>query len=97
MANGANPGKPLIASDRVEGTPVYDQQGKAVGTIKRLMIGKMTGRVAYAVMSFGGFLDPHEYAIPWDKLTYDPALGGYRTDISENELRGCPRWAPSWD
>jgi hypothetical protein len=42
-------------------------------------------------------LDPHEYAIPWDKLTYDPALGGYRTDISENELRGCPRWAPSWD
>jgi hypothetical protein len=90
-------GKPLIESDRVEGTLVYNQQGKTAGSIKRLMIGKMSGRVAYAVMSFGGFLGvgTHEYAVPWDKLTYDPTLGGYRTDITESELHGAPRWVPS--
>jgi PRC-barrel domain len=46
-------GKPLIESDRVEGTTVYDPQGNDIGSIKRLMIEKMSGHVAYAVMSFG--------------------------------------------
>lgn len=49
-------GKPLIESDRVEGTTVYDPGGNNIGSIKRLMIEKMSGRVAYAVMSFEGFL-----------------------------------------
>ncbi len=49
-------GKPLIESDRVEGTTVYDPSGNNIGSIKRLMIEKISGRVAYAVMSFGGFL-----------------------------------------
>ena len=47
----------LIESDRVEGTTtVYDPRGKSIGSIKRLMIEKVSGRVAYAVLSFGGFL-----------------------------------------
>jgi sporulation protein YlmC with PRC-barrel domain len=60
-------GKPLIESDRVEGTTVYDPRGNDIGSIKRLMIDKLSGRVAYAVMSFGGFLGigKDEYAIPW--------------------------------
>ena len=49
-------GKPLIESDPVEGTTVYDASGNKIGSIKRLMIDKVGGRVAYAVMSFGGFL-----------------------------------------
>ena len=77
-------GKPLIESDRVEGTTVYDRQGNNVGSIKRLMIEKLSGRVAYAVMSFGSFLGMggEEHAIPWSKLTYDTRLDGYQTDIS---------------
>ncbi len=47
-------GKPLIESDRVEGTTVYDPNGNSIGSIKRLMIEKISGHVAYAVMSFGG-------------------------------------------
>jgi hypothetical protein len=49
------------------------------------MIEKISGRVAYAVMSFGGFLGmgSDEHMIPWSKLTYDTSLGGYRTDITE--------------
>ena len=57
---GAMTGKPLIESDRVEGTTVYDPQGNNIGSIKRLMIEKLSGRVAYAVMSFGGlYCVPH--------------------------------------
>lgn len=44
----------LIASDRVEGTGVYDPQGKRIGKVERLVIDKAGGRIAYAVLSFGG-------------------------------------------
>jgi PRC-barrel domain len=81
MAQQSGPamtGKPLIESDRVEGTAVYDPTGNNIGSIKRLMIEKISGRVAYAVMSFGGFLGmgTEEHAVPWNKLTYDTNLGG---------------------
>ena len=91
-ASGAMTGKPLIESDRVEGTAVHDPQGNHLGSIKRLMIEKISGKVAYAVMSFGGFLGmgEDEHTIPWSKLTYDTSLGGYRTDITEEQLRGAP-------
>ncbi|WP_114948310.1 PRC-barrel domain-containing protein [Microvirga calopogonii] len=89
-ASGEMTGKPLIASDRVEGTAVYDLQGNHLGSIKRLMIEKISGKVAYAVMSFGGFLGMDEHTIPWSRLTYDTSLGGYRTDITEEQLRGAP-------
>ena len=46
----------LIGSDKVEGTPVYRSNGDSVGQIERVMIDKLSGKVAYAVMSFGGFL-----------------------------------------
>jgi hypothetical protein len=88
-------GKPLIESDKVEGTTVYDPHGNDVGSIKRLMIEKLSGKVAYAVMSFGGFLGmgAEEHAVPWNKLTYDTNLGGYRTDITEQQLRGAPAFS----
>ena len=89
---GVTTGKPLIESDRVEGATVYDLTGNNIGSIKRLMIEKVSGKVAYAVMSFGGFLGmaADEHTIPWSKLDYDTGLGGYRTDITEEQLRGAP-------
>jgi PRC-barrel domain len=83
---------PLIGSDRVEGTAVYDRTGKHIGTIKRLVIDKVSGQVAYAVVSFGGFLGmgANEFPIPWRKLDYDTTLGGFRTDITEEQLRKAP-------
>jgi PRC-barrel domain protein len=85
-------GKPLIESDRIEGTTVYDPKGDSIGSIKRLMIEKISGKVVYAVMSFGGFLGlgEDEHTIPWNKLDYDTTLGGYRTDITAEQLRGAP-------
>ncbi len=91
-APGVMTGDPLIESDRVEGTSVYGPDGNHIGSIKRLMIEKMTGKVTYVVMSFGGFLGigEEEHTIPWNKLDYDTSLGGYRTDITEEQLRGAP-------
>ena len=52
----------LIASDRVEATVVRRSNGEKVGSIERLMIDKLSGKVAYAVLSFGGFLRLNEKA-----------------------------------
>jgi hypothetical protein len=83
---------PLISSDHVEGTKVFDGSGNSIGTIKRLMIEKVNGQVAYAVSAFGGFLGlgDQEYPIPWDQLMYDTRLGGYRTGLTEAQLREAP-------
>ena len=86
-------GNPLISSDRVQGTEVYAMDGNHIGEIQNLMIDKVSGRVAYAVMTFGGFLGMGEsrYPIPWSKLTYDVGLGGYRTDLTEDQVRNSPQ------
>ena len=67
----AGSGSPkLISSNRVQGTEVYGPSGEHVGEIDHLMIERVSGRVAYAVMSFGGFLGMGKdfYPIPWDAL-----------------------------
>jgi PRC-barrel domain len=90
----------LIGSDTVEGTAVYDAHGNHIGSIARVMIEKRSGQVAYAVLSFGGFLGigSDYYPIPWASLTYDTSLGGYRTNITEQQLHGAPKYTGnSWD
>lgn len=89
----------LIASDKVVGTDVYGVGDAYVGKIERLILEKRSGRVAYAVMSFGGFLGiGHEhFPVPWEKLTYDPNLDGYRTDITQEQVDTAPRYAPDED
>jgi|tagenome__1003787_1003787.scaffolds.fasta_scaffold20990109_9 sporulation protein YlmC with PRC-barrel domain len=91
----------LIASDRVEGTAVYDAQGTRIGKVERLVIEKASGRIAYAVLSFGGFLGigANHYPIPWPMLDYDEKLGGYRVEITEEQLKKAPRAEPgeSWE
>jgi PRC-barrel domain protein len=60
----------LIGSDKVEGTAVYGADEQRIGTIQRVMIDKVSGKVAYAVTSFGGFLGIGEdyYPLPWPTL-----------------------------
>jgi hypothetical protein len=91
-SNQAVPFHPVIESDRVEGTAVFNQQGRQIGTIKRLLIEKVSGRVLYVDVTFGGFLGIgiHHRTVPWDKLSYDKALQGYRTEITEEQVRDAP-------
>lgn len=85
----------LIASDKVDGTAVYGADGERIGSIKRIILEKRGGRVAYAVLSFGGFLGIGDdyYPLPWEKLTYDESLDGYRIDLTRDQIEGAPRLA----
>jgi hypothetical protein len=82
----------LIASNKVEGTPVYNRASEQLGTVYNFMVDKITGQVAYAVMSFGGFLGLGEsyHPLPWRALTYDTRLGGYVVDIDKDRLAQSP-------
>ncbi|WP_291295066.1 PRC-barrel domain-containing protein [Elioraea sp.] len=84
----------LIASDKVEGTNVYDHAGNKLGSIDTVMIDKTSGQVSYAVLSFGGFLGFGEshYPLPWDQLRYDTRQDGYVVGITEEQLKGAPSY-----
>ena len=95
----AHPNKELISSEDVNGTTVYGSDGKKIGAIDHLMIDKMSGRVAYAVISFGGFLGlgHSHYPIPWAAFNYDTQLGGFRTNVTEQQLQDAPEFSDdSW-
>ena len=84
------PAKPhrLIASDRVERTVVRRSDGTKVGTIERLMIDKVSGKVAYAVLSFGGFMGVgvKHIPVPWDRMKYGVSLDAYEINLNDEEL-----------
>jgi sporulation protein YlmC with PRC-barrel domain len=83
----------MISSRRVEGTSVFDRDGRKLGTIHSMMIGKRSGRVGYALMEFGGVLGvgSHVHPIPWDSLTYDVDRDGYSVDMTREQLQRAPR------
>lgn len=82
----------LISSRRVEGTPVYSRAGERLGSIHSVMIGKRDGKVAYAVLEFGGFLrrGGHVHPIPWELLTYDVDRDGYVVGMTREQLEDAP-------
>lgn len=88
----------LVSSDDVNGTVVYGTDGSEIGHIDHLMIDKTSGRVAYAVMGFGGFLGMGEdhHPVPWDALTYDTAREGFTTNIAPETVQGAPERSDGW-
>jgi hypothetical protein len=85
----------LIASNRVEGTAVYDRQGEKLGRIEYFMVDKVAGQAEYAILSFGGLfgLGGKHYPIPWDMLEYDPGKSGYVVDLDKDRLEKGPSFA----
>jgi hypothetical protein len=86
----------------VTGTEVYNTAGDHLGEVQDVMIDKKTGRIAYAVMSFGGFLGIGEeyHPLPWATLKYDTRQGGYVVGLTVDQLKGAPTYAanqnPAW-
>ena len=93
----------LISADKVIGTAVYNRQGENLGSVYGLMLNKLNGQVAYAIMSFGGFLGMGEsyHPLPWRVLSYDTRQNGYVVDLDRNQLKTAPSYtpnnAPDWD
>src|SRR4029078_1065977 len=84
----------IIGSDKVESTPVYGADDQKIGTVQRVMIDKISGKVAYAVISFGAFwgMDEDYFPMPWASLKYDTNLGVYRVGVTEDQLKGAPKY-----
>lgn len=82
----------LISADKVEGTSVYNTTGDKVGSIRNVMIDKVSGEVAYATMASGGVLGigSDYFAVPWNALTYNTDLGGYEISVDRERLQGAP-------
>jgi uncharacterized membrane protein/sporulation protein YlmC with PRC-barrel domain len=93
----------LVAADKVEGTKIYNPSGDNLGSVEDMMIDKISGRVAYAVIGFGGLLGigSRHYPLPWEKLKYDTDMGGYVVDLDKRMLEGAPSYgddeAVGWD
>ena len=90
----------LIGSDEVAGTAIFRADGRRVGQIERLMIDRPTGKVAYAVMRRGDSGAVQDwYPLPWSLLTYNPAVDRYEADITDQQLKGAPKYckSESWD
>ena len=90
----ADTGGSLIAASKVNGTAVYDRAGEKLGSIYDVMINKASGKAAYAIMSFGGFLGMGNsyHPLPWQRLSYDERQGGYVVDIDRSRLEGAPSY-----
>lgn len=92
----------MIAARQVQGAKVFCTDLNEVGSIEDMMIDKASGRIAYAIVTTGGFLGMGEthYPLPWEKLRYDAEMGGYIIDVSQKMLEAGPsfsRGAPSWN
>ena len=69
----------LIAADQVEGTRIYNPAGESLGNVEDVMIDKVSGRIAYAVVGFGGFLGMgnRHYPLPWETAEIRPQHGRF--------------------
>ena len=84
----------LIAAEKVNGTDVYNLEGDKLGEVMDVMLDKITGQVAYAVLSFGGFLGMGEkqYPLPWSTLKYDTRKDGYVVNVDKELLKAAPSY-----
>lgn len=84
----------LILGSRVDGTPVFNTAGDRIGHVDDLSIERTTGKIVYAIMSFGGFLGIGEkfHPLPWSLLRFDPERGGYIVPLDRSALEGAPAY-----
>lgn len=89
----------VISASKVTGTSVYNTQGDQLGEIYDVMVDKRSGKIAYAILSFGGFLGIGEkqHPLPWSALTYDETKGGYVVNLDKRQLENAPTMDPDDD
>ncbi|MCK2089178.1 PRC-barrel domain-containing protein [Thauera aromatica] len=91
-ATERGPGPHLMGADTLIGNDVYNRQEDDLGEIKEIMLDVHSGRVAYAVLSFGGFLGMGKklFAVPWSALTLDTEHKRFVLDIDKERLASAP-------
>jgi sporulation protein YlmC with PRC-barrel domain len=83
-----------IAASRVTGTSVYNEQGEKIGHVEDVVLDKMSDKIMFAVLGFGGFLGIGEryHAMPWSMLDYNSDTGGYVVGLSRDVLEKAPSY-----
>lgn len=86
------PGPEVMAANTLEGNDVVNNQGEDLGKIKEIMLDVMGGRIAYAVLSSGGFLGMGDklFAIPWGALILDTDRKCFILDVDKDRLKNAP-------
>ncbi|MGA7180704.1 MAG: PRC-barrel domain-containing protein [Thiobacillaceae bacterium] len=86
------PGPDLMGADTLIGNDVYNHKGEDLGDIKEIMLDMRTGKVGYAVLSFGGFLGMGEklFAVPWNALTLDTENKRFVLNVEKDRLNNAP-------
>jgi sporulation protein YlmC with PRC-barrel domain len=86
------PGPAFMAASTLNGNDVYNLQGEDLGDVKEIMLDMHSGKVAYAVLSFGGFLGMGEklFAVPWAALKLDTGNKRFTLDVSKERLKSAP-------
>jgi sporulation protein YlmC with PRC-barrel domain len=84
--------KRILSADTLTGDTVVNRRNEELGKIEHLMIDIESGRVVYAVLSFGGFLGMGDklFAIPWKALTIDLAQKRFVLDVERERLEQAP-------
>lgn len=88
----SGPGPRLMGADTLIGEDVYNAADEDLGDIKEIMIDMQQGIIAYAVLSFGGFLGMGDklFAVPWKALTLDTVNKRFVLDVSKDRLKDAP-------
>ena len=88
----AGPGPALMGADTLLGEDVVNGAGESLGDIKEIMLDMNGGKVAYAVLAFGGFLGMGEklFAVPWQALRLDTANKRFVLDMDKERLNDAP-------
>ena len=82
----------VMGSTTLAGDSVRNRAGDDLGKIKEIMIDVPTGRVAYAVLSFGGFMKIGSklFAVPWNALTLDEDQKRFILNMEKSQLENAP-------
>ncbi len=87
----------VLSASTISGDAVKNRKGEDLGTIKDLMIDTGSGRVAYAVLSFGGFLGMGDklFAVPFKALDLDTNNHCFHLDVDKERLEKAHGFDPN--
>jgi len=82
----------MLSGHRMVGCKVENSKGEHLGKIEDIIIDEEQGRVAYALLSFGGFLGMGNklFAFPWASLRHDRVEKKVILDVDKESLRNAP-------
>lgn len=86
------PGPEMMSAKTLVGNDVYNTEGEALGGIEDIMLDMRSGRVSYAVLSFGGFLGMGQklFAVPWEALELDTSEKRFVLNVEKERLKDAP-------